>query len=97
MQQRFIFNRIIIQHKKFLIPFSKRVQVTLKCFLNGFLASCPSIYYIQSYIEHHNVEYFCSVSPCAGRLGFPHPGGDNPLPLNGMYGKLPMVVNVLLC
>lgn len=29
----------------------------------------------------------CVVCVCqyAGRLGFPHPGGDNPLPINGMY------------
>lgn len=25
------------------------------------------------------------LSVSAGRLGFPHPGGDNPLPLNGTY------------
>lgn len=28
------------------------------------------------------------LSPCAGRLGFPHPVGDNPLPLNGTYDNL---------
>lgn len=31
---------------------------------------------------------FFVVFPYVGRLGFPHPGGDNPLPLNGTYGNL---------